>query len=68
MKKILMIVSIIGTLSFADTNPVKVQNYLLKMLIKKDLSAICDQVIKMNRKSKKRAFIIKKEDCMKELK
>ncbi len=74
MKKILMIVSIIGTLTFADTNPVKTAPEIFKMLLARDMNGICDHLVALSKKLRSEGKyrgtinIVRKKDCMKDLK
>ncbi len=74
MKKILMIVSIIGTLSFADTNSVKTYPQIFKMLQTRDINGLCNHLVAVSKKLrseekyKDRINIVRKKECMKALK
>ncbi len=66
MKNILILVSIISSLSFADSELDKKRNDFKKMFINltRDTSVLCDKVVALNRKDIDRMALIKKKDCV----
>ncbi len=66
MKNILILVSIISSLSFADSELDKKRNDFKKMFINltRDTSVLCDKVVALNRKDIDRMTLIKKKDCV----